>query len=202
MLRKVSFFFTVALLFQGYVHAQMLPEIRSQECVYGDCENGRGTLEMRVEFGTASYRGNFRDGKFHGQGRLEVPLSFTTRTVYNGNWVDGKRDGRGTYWNGDDRHLYIGQWKDDKRHGRGSYFFNLAEWRENQYTEFWLSQNTENYTGDFVNDLYQGRGVYRWKDGSRFEGGFFANEKHGFGTYYYSTGTARQQLWDYGDFVR
>ena len=56
--------------------------------------------------------------------------------------------------------------------------------------------------GDFVNDLYQGQGIYRWKNGSRYEGGFFANDRHGFGTFYYSTGTARKQLWDYGDFVR
>jgi len=33
-------------------------------------------------------------------------------------------------------------------------------------------------------------------------GGFFANDKHGFGTFYYETGTARKQLWEYGDFVR
>ncbi|MFM1897347.1 MAG: hypothetical protein RLZZ385_2421 [Pseudomonadota bacterium] len=202
MIRSLRIILLIIGLLSLPVQAQMLTDVRSQECVYGDCENGRGTLELQVEWGKAIYRGNFRDGQFDGSGRLEVPLSFTSKAIYNGNWTAGKRNGRGTYWNGDDHHLYIGEWRDDKRHGRGSYFFNLTDWRENQYTEFWLSQNTENYTGEFVNDLYQGKGVYRWKDGSRFEGGFWANEKHGFGTYYYSTGTARQQLWDYGDFIR
>ena len=51
--------------------------------------------------------------------------------------------------------------------------------------------------------LFQGQGTYRWANGHRYEGGFFAGDKHGFGTFYYAkTGTARQQLWNYGDFVR
>ncbi|MEX2131838.1 MAG: hypothetical protein WD772_10155, partial [Pseudohongiellaceae bacterium] len=185
-------FFALIILFAAQTGlAQVLPEVREQTCVYGDCENGLGTLELKVEFGTALYRGSFRNGKFHGNGRLETPVSFTQRALYNGNWEDGVRSGRGTYFDGRGD-LYIGQWRNDRRHGQGSYFFGLEDWRENEHTEFWLSQNSENYTGEFVNDLYQGRGVYRWKNGSRFEGGFFASEKHGFGTYYYSTGTARQ----------
>lgn len=191
----------VASLSAAAASAQVLPEVRERTCVYGDCENGRGTLEMKVEFGTAVYRGEFRNGRFHGYGRVEVPLSFTERSLYAGNWENDLRSGRGTYYDGKGS-LYIGEWRNDKRHGRGSYFFGLKDWRENEHTEFWLSQNSENYTGQFVDDHYQGEGVYRWTDGSRYEGGFFASEKHGFGTYYYSTGTARQQLWDYGDFVR
>ncbi|MBT8147071.1 MAG: hypothetical protein KJN90_09470 [Gammaproteobacteria bacterium] len=181
--------------------AQPLPEILDEDCVYGDCENGRGTLEIGTPAGKAVYRGSFRDGEFHGFGRLEEPLSFTEKAIYEGNWADGKRSGRGKYYDGKGD-LYIGEWLDDMRHGKGSYFVRIGRWNENQHTEFWLSQNTENYTGDFVNDLYQGQGIYRWKNGSRYEGGFFANDRHGFGTFYYSTGTARKQLWEYGDFVR
>jgi len=195
MIASLVFFSAVA------VNAQMLPEIEGKACVYGDCENGRGTLEIDTPHGKAVYRGSFKDSLFHGYGRLEEPVSLLEKAVYAGNWVEGKRSGRGTHWDGKND-LYIGEWRDDLRHGKGSYFVNLGEWRENQHTEFWLSQNTENYSGDFRDDFYHGRGVYRWENGSRFEGGFFANEKHGFGTFYYSTGTARQQLWEYGDFVR
>jgi len=193
--------FPLLMAFASLIYGQPLPEILSKECVYGDCENGRGTLEIETPAGTAMYRGSFVKGEFHGFGRLEEPLSFVEKAVYDGNWAYGRRNGRGTYWDGK-KDLYIGQWRDDKRHGRGSYFVDLMEWRENEHTEFWLSQNVENYTGEFVNDLYQGKGIYRWKNGSRFEGGFFANSKHGFGTFYYTTGTAREQLWDYGDFIR
>ncbi len=198
---SLGILFLIIIAATGLVNGQPLPEIIDKACVYGDCENGRGTMEIETPAGTATYRGSFVKGEFHGFGRLEEPLSFTEKAIYNGNWAYGRRNGRGTYWDGK-KDLYIGQWRDNKRHGRGSYFVDLMEWHENEHTEFWLSQNIENYTGEFVNDLYQGEGIYRWKNGSRFEGGFFANSKHGFGTFYYATGTARKQLWNYGDFVR
>ena len=189
------------LLAGGSLLAQPLPQVLGKECVYGDCENGRGTQEISTPTGKAIYRGSFRNGLFDGYGELEEPLSFTEKAVYLGNWSAGKRNGRGKYYDGKGD-LYIGDWQNDKRHGRGSYFVNIGRWRENEHTEFWLSQNTENYTGEFQNDLYHGQGVYRWKNGNRYEGGFFANDRHGFGTFFYATGTRREQLWDYGDFVR
>ena len=88
------------------------------------------------------------------------------------------------------------------RHGKGSYFFGLSDWTENRHSELWLAQNAENYTGDFENDLYHGEGIYRWPDGQKFVGSFFANNKHGAGTFYYSRGTIRPQVWEYGKFVR
>ena len=73
---------------------------------------------------------------------------------------------------------------------------------ENEHTEFWLKENFENYTCGFVEDHYQGQGTYRWPDGQKYVGGFFASDKHGEGTFYYGTGTARQQYWQYGDLIR
>lgn len=172
----------------------------SRECIFGDCVNGYGTLEMKTNIGTDTYRGNFKDGKYHGFGKLTQMLSRTERAYYDGNWDLGVRSGRGTYFNGKDK-LYIGQWKNDKREGRGSYFFGVKDWTENKYSEHWLADNVENYTGDFVNDLYQGRGTYRWPDGQKYIGEFFANDKHGPGTFIYSTGSIREQIWEYGDLL-
>ena len=181
--------------------SQTLDEVSARQCVYGDCDNGRGTLELTTPHGKGEYRGSFRNGEFDGQGRLQVPISFTQNSIYVGNWVLGIRSGRRSYWNGKGN-LYIGQWKDDKRNGSGSYFFNLPQWRENEHSEFWLRENTENYSGEFLDDFYHGRGTYRWPGGQKYVGSFFANNKHGPGTYFYSTGTRREQVWDYGDFVR
>lgn len=113
----------------------------------------------------------------------------------------GARHGRGTYWNGTSN-LYIGDWSNDHRHGNGSYFFGLTDWVPNRHTEAWLRENVENYTGEFVEDLYQGSGTYRWPDGQSYVGTFYANEKHGAGTFFYATGTRREQFWEYGRFVR
>lgn len=181
--------------------AQQLREIISKTCISGDCEQGRGRMEIVIPEGKALYEGDFDRGEFHGYGRLVAPISRVASSVYSGNWYRGVRDGRGTYWNGDGK-LYIGQWKNDKRHGQGSYFFGLTEWRENERTEFWMRENLENYTGEFKDDFYNGEGVYRWPDGQKYVGTFFANDKHGPGHFYYNTGTKRAQVWEYGNFVR
>ena len=204
--RYLSFFRVTAIcffpaLFSAQLLAQSLKEVTEEECVYGSCGNGRGTLSLKTPWGLGEYIGDFRDEEFHGYGRLEIPISFTQRAVYAGNWVRGQREGRGTHWNGEGK-LYIGEWRTNKRHGTGSYFFNIPEWKENEHTEFWLKENFENYTGDFIEDHFQGKGTYRWPDGQRYEGSFFASDKHGEGVFYYTTGTSRKQFWHYGDLLR
>lgn len=200
------FFCAALLLVANAAQAQIAtdpPVMReiSRQCTFGDCQNGYGTLEIKTNFGVNSYRGHFKDGKYHGNGKLIEMLSVTERAYYDGNWDAGLKSGRGTFWNGKGD-LYIGEWQADKRHGRGSYFFGITDWTENKYSEFWLSENVENFTGNFANDLYQGQGTYRWKDGQKYVGEFFANDKHGPGTFYYPSGTIRQQVWEYGKFVR
>ncbi|MBC52345.1 MAG: hypothetical protein CMQ34_00765 [Gammaproteobacteria bacterium] len=177
------------------------PAELGRECAYGDCQNGFGILEVRTELGTNRYEGTFRDGEFHGHGRYEIMVSRSEQAYYDGDWVMGVREGRGTYWNGVSS-LYVGQWRDDLRHGHGAYFFGVQNWTPNKHSEQWLQNNVENYTGEFVDDLYQGYGTYRWPDGERYEGEFYANEKHGNGTFFYSTGTRREQYWQYGRFIR
>jgi len=184
-----------------HISAQSLKDVTEEECVYGDCNFGRGTMRLKTSWGPGEYVGNFEDSEFHGYGRLEVPISFTERAVYAGNWANGFREGRGTHWNGDGK-LYIGEWRNNMRHGFGSYFFNIPDWQENKHTEFWLKDNYENYTGDFVEDHFQGQGTYRWPDGQKYVGGFFASDKHGEGTFFYVTGTSRKQYWNYGDLIR
>ena len=185
-----------------FASAQSLDSVTEKVCVRGECVNGRGTQELSTPFGKGVYRGDFVNGAFEGYGRLEIPISWTEKEVYVGEWEEGIRQGRGTHWNGKGN-LYIGEWRNNKRNGEGSYFYNLPEWRENQHTEFWLKDNFENYTGDFLNDHFHGQGTYRWEDGKRYIGGFFAGEKHGQGTFYYDiTSTARQQVWEYGEFIR
>ena len=183
------------------ISAQSLKEVTEEQCIYGDCDFGRGTLQLKTPWGLGEYVGNFKDSEFHGYGRLEIPISFTSRAVYAGSWEGGSREGRGTYWNGEGN-LYIGEWADNKRHGSGSYFFNIPVWEENKHTEFWLKENFENYTGDFVRDHFQGLGTYRWPQGQKYVGGFFAGDKHGEGTFFYVTGASRKQFWNYGDLIR
>ena len=55
---------------------QSLTGITDRECTYGNCIDGRGTLKLSSQWGKGEYMGNFKDGEFHGYGRLEVPISF------------------------------------------------------------------------------------------------------------------------------
>ncbi len=191
----------VALMYSGAALAlsPAAPELE-RECTYGDCENGFGILEIKTELGTDVYEGNFRDGEFHGFGTYTGFVTRSDKAYYEGDWIDGERHGRGSYWNGTSQ-LYIGEWRDGLRHGRGSYFYGLEDWSKNRYSENWLSENTENYTGEFFRDQYQGEGVYRWPDGRRYEGEFYANDKHGRGRFYYPSGTSLPQVWEYGTLV-
>jgi hypothetical protein len=199
--RRSLLAFAILLLVPVTGFGQLLEEVTTENCIYGNCVDGRGTMKLATQWGNGTYIGGFMEGEFNGNGRLELPVSFTNKLVYDGNWNIGVREGRGTFWNGDSD-LYIGQWKDNKRNGKGSYFFNLATWEENKNSEFWLKENTENYSGEFLNDHYHGEGIFRWASGTRYEGEFFAGNKHGYGIFYYQTGNTRRQLWNFGDFVR
>ena len=98
--RYLSFFRVTAIcffpaLFSAQLLAQSLKEVTEEECVYGSCGNGRGTLSLKTPWGLGEYIGDFRDEEFHGYGRLEIPISFTQRAVYAGNWFEVKGRGGG-----------------------------------------------------------------------------------------------------------
>ena len=71
------------------VAAQSLEGVTEEECVYGDCDSGRGTLVLKTQWGPGEYVGNFKDGEFHGYGRLEIPISFLDKEIYVGNLAYG-----------------------------------------------------------------------------------------------------------------
>lgn len=166
-------------------------------CIRGDCENGQGTLVRDTELGRTVYRGGFRNGEYHGFGRLHWE---DQRWNYKGYFRNGKRHGRGTFWDRENN-VYIGQWANDRRNGQGSQFFAVEGWREDRYTENWLRDNTENYSGGFRNDVFYGEGTYRWKDGTRYVGGWVANKKHGDGYFDYGHGHIARKKYEFDERV-
>jgi len=65
------------------------------------------------------YVGEFRDGKYHGQGTY----TFADGHKYVGEFRDGLHHGQGTY-TFPDGHKYVGEFRGDKFHGRGILTFN------------------------------------------------------------------------------
>ena len=135
--------------------------------------HGKGTWYQ--EYGTVSFEGNWIDNENainvtkndHGKksyGKLvndsfeADPLNGHAREdydngYYEGNFVNGKRHGRGTYvWNNGDR--YDGEWRDGQKHGKG----------------FQKCSNGSTYDGYWKNDDWYGTGKLIQYDGTEIEG--------------------------------
>jgi hypothetical protein len=171
-------------------------------CLRGDCINGYGILVEETDRGLTRYRGEFREGKYHGSGRLEYLSGVET---YKGNWVLGKKQGRGIMWNrsvgwsstNNIYDIYIGNWRNDRRNGQGTQAFMVRDWVEDRNSEIWLTENTENYSGEFLNDIFSGEGTYRWADGTTYTGGWAAGKKHGRGYFEFGTGIKSERIFEF-----
>lgn len=162
-------------------------------CIIGECVNGRGTLVSISIHGETHYSGNFVDGQYHGYGKLNYAEEGTS---YKGQWVKGKKHGRGTLWD-KDKNVYIGEWKNDRRNGQGSQFFKVTDWVEDEHGEAWLKENTENYTGEFQNDVFLGQGTYRWADGTKYVGSWAAGKRHGEGYLDFGNGKRSDRKYEF-----
>jgi len=105
---------------------------------------------------------------------------------YVGEWKDGKFHGQGTFysladnqWKGD---KYVGEWKDGKQTGQGTYYFLAdSEWKGTKYVGefrngYFYGKGTVYYLGD---NEYKGH---------KYIGEFRNNRAHGFGKFIYSDG--------------
>jgi len=151
-------------------------------------------------------------------GHLRGPIELRDKSVYVGQWLHGRRNGKGTlytadggmmegYWNGllhlkgreihPTGDLYEGDYNEGLKHGYGRYE-DLP--RKNSYEGQWQSdkkhgQGTEQiedgsvYEGRFDNDLKSGHGVFKWASGEVFEGEFRENVIHGRGKYVWKAET-------------
>lgn len=80
------------------------------------------------------YVGEFKDGKFHGQGTF----TFANGDKYVGEFKDGKRNGQGidSYANGD---KYVGEFSNGERYGQGTMYgsngstIDQGLWADNKF---------------------------------------------------------------------
>lgn len=61
------------------------------------------------------YCGQWENGEFHGQGTY----TFASGQKYYGGWEKGKRNGIGTEYSSNGKSIHHGLWKNDKRNGHG-----------------------------------------------------------------------------------
>ena len=111
---------------------------------------------------------------------------------YQGDLKNGKPEGFGRYtW--ENNKCYIGQWKNGKKEGKGAKFnIKFIKNKENEEEEY-----TMTYEGEFVNDKYDGKGKYIWKNGEYYIGEWSKGERNGKGADYYKDDKIRYE----GDFL-
>jgi hypothetical protein len=81
----------------------------------------------------------------------------------------------------------------DCENGYGKYscdcgYVYEGDFKDGQKVRGTLTKKDLVYTGEFTNDLAEGFGVMKYKDGSWFEGTFKSNAPDGYGTYYFANG--------------
>ena len=131
---------------------------------------------------------------------------------YEGQYLNGKRHGKGSYYfaNGD---KYIGDWVEDKKHGLGASSLAVGRY-EGEFVDdkmhgkgvFYFADGSS-YQGEWIDNKQDGHGIFIWINGDRYEGGFKDGKLHGKGSYYFGNGNKFTGEWidgqrsaEYGSF--
>ncbi len=109
--------------------------------------------------------------------------------VYDGEWENGQRHGRGEYTgvNGD---KYYGEWKDGKRDGKGVFTGVLhCQWTGLEGPDGAPLSITSSlhYEGDWKGGMRHGLGTCTFACGDSYVGSFANDSPDGCGTYTYSS---------------
>ena len=130
---------------------------------FGPLRNGKLHGQGRIEWGNGSvYEGGFADGLMSGRGKVR----WASGQAYEGEFRDGMLSGQGEITYPDGR-KYRGEFALGTYHGRGRH----------------ESPDGQVHEGDFKRGEFSGTGTYTRGDGARYEGEFLNWRMHGRGTY-------------------
>lgn len=153
-----------------------------------------------------------------------IPLSHEGVEMYDGEWVNGLKQGVGVYqWR--DR-SYVGEWLRGQRHGRGTQAkedgsWYQGEWRDDHrhgHGSALLLPSRTVYTGEWVRGLREGEGQLQYPDGvtiyglwrndrverriraeypngTRYEGDWEGDQRNGEGVLRDSSGCVHRSTW-------
>jgi antitoxin component YwqK of YwqJK toxin-antitoxin module len=120
-----------------------------------------GECKIYTEYGSLKYQGGYAFKNYHGYGNLFI----NNNESYEGEFVDGIYDGRGTYYWKNGNVKFVGNWKNNKRHGKGKIYENNSlifngMWKDNHKNG--IGQEFENgsliFDGIWKNDKKNGYG--------------------------------------------
>ena len=136
--------------------------------------------------------GNFLDGKRHGQGTYTFPDG----KKYEGNFLDGKRHGQGIQYDKDNKKIYEGEWKEDDPDGEGTLFdqnhqkIYIGAWKNGKRQKPLLSVHDTVVDSCMLDDNTSiDAFINKYKGENKSEGNFLDGKFHGTGTYTFPDGS-------------
>jgi hypothetical protein len=136
------------------------------------------------------YVGEWKDGRFHGQGTRTWASGTHKGASYVGGWKGGETHGQATfiYADGD---KYVGEFREGGlQHGQGTYTWangdkyvgEFKDGKKHGWGEKILS-NSSKYVGEWKDNNFNGQGTLTWANGNTHVGEFKDGKFHGQGTF-------------------
>jgi len=153
----------------------------SSKTVYDDKKQEHNHIVLVWNDGTV-YKGELKNGQFHGNGILEHSEGFQI----DGNFVDGKVEGQARFSKG--ALSYNGKWANSCPEGQGrealegvyDYEGNFLQGKKCGKGVLKIANKGE-YDGNFRDNMFNGEGKFTWLDGKKYEGTWYNNRMHGKG---------------------
>ena len=167
-----------------------------------DQPNGTGIYKFKNK---SYYQGEFKDGKFHGRGKLVDTFNELTITgdfklgnaqgrckveygegiSYEGEVRQGLRNGKGTLTFGGNHaeRVYKGWFVNDEMEGQGELTFKNGDTYRGKFVQSSLDGQAEivtqhfSYVGEVRKGLIEGKGSIKYSSGDLYEGQFLLNQK-------------------------
>ena len=139
------------------------------------------------------------------ESKYNIPYKYDNGEYYIGEWKNGKINGKGTiYWSTGEK--LSGEFKNGNAfncegtliYKSGKYVGAIVEGLRTGYGKCYHN-NGDYCEGEYHNGKLNGQGMYRWKDGSTWQGEFKDNQPwNGNGTWHYEDGTIKTGKWKNG----
>lgn len=164
----------------------------SGEKYIGEFKNGKqdgfGTyIDSKGKISSVVYNENYLVGRVFkidikdGKHTYEYPNGYK----YDGYFVDGFRNGKGTLISGDNNEKFVGEFKNGFRHGKGT----LALYKLDSHLPYLF------YDGEWEYDKKNGIGEEEYANGSKHIGTFVNNNIEGEGTFIFANGDKCYGFW-------
>eukprot|EP00483_Globobulimina_turgida_P000005 UN00005 len=127
----------------------------------GDAEELKYSIHYEGDEEASEYY--TKDGK--------AKVMYANGDTFEGEFMDGKKNGKGVYFWKDLQATYDGEWSMDTRKGDGKFTYSdgshyEGEW-DNNYRSgkgTYIYANGDSYCGEYINGQREGQGIYSYKE--------------------------------------